>query len=191
MAELKTCCFTGHRPQHLPWGTDETTREALLCRELLAHCVEWAWEEGFCQFLCGMAEGADLMFAEAVLACQTVHPEVVLTAVIPCADQTKGWRLEQQQRYQHILDIIGSEHRILIQQERTRGCMLRRDRYMVNQSSLIIALYDGKSRGGTQYTLGYALHKQMASLMIDPQDFYQPQGAQAKLYAGRTQGFVK
>lgn len=164
----KTCCFTGHRPPHLPWGNDEGKGLCLSCKAVLAEEIERAYLEGYRRFLSGMAMGADLICAEAVLACQLVHPEVRLEAVIPCADQTKGWPDRQVQRYQEILEQIGPNRQILIQQQRTRNCMLRRDQYMVNQSQRIIALYDGRSSGGTKFTLGYALQKQLETVIIDP-----------------------
>jgi uncharacterized phage-like protein YoqJ len=37
--------------------------------------------------------------------------------------------------------------------------MMRRNRYMVDHSSRIIALYDGVPKGGTAQTLAYALRK--------------------------------
>lgn len=168
MQEWKTCCFTGHRPNRLPWKTDESDAACLYFKAVLALEVERAYREGYRRFLTGMAQGADLICAEAVMACQTVHPEIQLNAVIPCLDQTKGWSKKQKQRYQSILDWIGINGQILVQQERTRDCMLRRDRYMVNQSQRIIAIYDGKSRGGTGYTLGYAMEKKLETVIIDP-----------------------
>lgn len=166
----KTCCFTGHRPNHLPWGEQEDSFAALTCKMRLAEEIERAWQEGYRHFLCGVAQGADLMFAEGVLACQMVHPDVKLIAAIPCSDQTNGWKKEQIARYQSILAAIGAENCILIQQEWTKGCMLRRDRYMVNQSQRIIALYNGTSRGGTKYTLGYAMQQGLDYVIIDPND---------------------
>ncbi len=164
----KTCCFTGHRPNHLPWGEDETHPLCVSCKERLAVEIELAYQAGFRRFLCGMAMGGDLLFAEAVLACGNTHANLLLDAAIPCLDQTKGWPPEQVQRYQRILEQIPANRQILIQPERTRNCMLRRDRYMVNQSQRVIALYDGKSTGGTQYTLGYALKKGLETTIINP-----------------------
>ena len=38
------------------------------------------------------------------------------------------------------------------------ACMQRRDRYMVDHASLLIAVFDG-SPGGTQYTVTYAMQR--------------------------------
>lgn len=164
----KTCCFTGHRPNRLPWGEQENHPNALACKALLAMEMEQAWQDGYRRFFCGMALGADLIFAEAVLACQQVHPDITLLAAIPCEDQTRGWPEDQKTRYQEILRCIAPQNIILIQRKRTRDCMLRRNRFMVGHSQRIIALYDAKSSGGTHYTLSYALSQKLERVIINP-----------------------
>ena len=45
--------------------------------------------------------------------------------------------------------------------------MHRRDRYMVDRSSVILAVFDG-TPGGTLYTLNYAMDKKLEILLLDP-----------------------
>lgn len=168
MENYKTCCFTGHRPPHLPWGKNERDQRCIRCKELLALEIERAIEAGYQRFLCGMAMGTDLICAELVLQSRQLHVDVWLEAVIPCADQTRGWPLAQIRRYDRILGRLAPSQQILIQQERTRECMLRRNAYMVNQSQRVIALYDGRSTGGTSYTLARALEQKREVVIIDP-----------------------
>ena len=40
-----------------------------------------------------------------------------------------------------------------------KGCYARRNRYMVDQSQRIIAVYDGRPAGGTAATVRYAKEK--------------------------------
>ena len=55
-----TCCFTGHRPERLPWGRREgDPRCAALKRKLYA-AVNAAYESGMRYFICGMARGSDV-----------------------------------------------------------------------------------------------------------------------------------
>lgn len=170
MEKGTTCCFTGHRPHHLPWGENERSERCLACKALLAQEVETAWQDGFRRFFCGMARGADLYWAEAVLAARTVHPELSLFAAIPCDDQTNGWPESQVRRYRSILARIPEENIIYVQHQRTRHAMIRRDQYMVDVSSRVIALYDGLSRGGTQYTLRCAMKQKREIVIIDPRN---------------------
>ena len=55
----------------------------------------------------------------------------------------------------------------VVQQYYNRFCMFRRDRYMVDRSAAILAVFDGMS-GGTQYTLNYAMDKKLEILLLDP-----------------------
>ena len=63
-----TCCFTGHRPEKLPWREDEGDPRCLELKARLAGAVEAAYEKGMRHFLCGMARGADFYCCEAALA---------------------------------------------------------------------------------------------------------------------------
>ena len=54
----------------------------------------------------------------------------------------------------------------MVQRNYDRGCMLRRNRYMVDRSSLLIAAFDG-SRGGTLYTATYAMKQGVEVVVID------------------------
>ena len=75
-----SCCFTGHRPAKLPWGTDEGDERCLRLKARLREVIARAVEDGYTHFICGMAEGCDLYCAEAVLALRERHSEVTLDA---------------------------------------------------------------------------------------------------------------
>ena len=64
----KTCCFTGHRSAKLPWGANENDPRCLRLKSDLADAVEAVYEGGVRHFICGMAEGCDIFFGEAVAA---------------------------------------------------------------------------------------------------------------------------
>ena len=64
MDKSTTCCFTGHRPDKLPWGEDETDPRCLSLKQRLAAALEDIYRDGVRHFICGMARGADLYFAE-------------------------------------------------------------------------------------------------------------------------------
>ena len=55
-----SCCFTGHRPAKLPWGTDEGDERCLRLKARLREVIARAVEDGYTHFICGMAEGCDL-----------------------------------------------------------------------------------------------------------------------------------
>ena len=151
-----SCCFTGHRPAKLPWGADESDPRCLRLKARLREVLARVADEGYSHFLCGMAEGCDLYCAEAVLELKASRPEITLEAAIPCPTQADGWSAAQRERYRRLLERCDDE--TLVQQGYSRDCYQRRNRYMVDHSSLLIALHDGLP-GGTRYTIEYALRR--------------------------------
>ena len=118
--------------------------------------MEAAYEEGYRHFLCGMAMGCDLYFCECALALREMHGDVTVEAVVPCPSQADAWPAAQRQRYAGLLAACDFE--TLVSQVYTSSCMQRRDRYMVDHSSLLIAAFDGTA-GGTRYTMEYAMRR--------------------------------
>lgn len=157
MDKEHTCCFTGHRPDRLPWGADEADPRCLALKARLGDALEEEYRAGTRHFICGMARGADLYFAEAVLALRARLPGVTLECARPCESQAHSWPREEQDRYQSILD--RSDFETLVQHHYDRGCMARRNRYMVDHAARLIGVYDGVPKGGTAQTVLYALRK--------------------------------
>ena len=162
----RTCCFTGHRPEKLPWRFDESHPDCVALKARLREALKELYGRGCRHFITGMARGGDLYFAEEVLALREELPGITLEAAIPCPSQSDSWTLAQRQRYQDILDRCDVE--ALVQREYTRDCMLRRNRYMVERSDFVLAVYDGMERGGTMYTLNYAKSRGLETVVIPP-----------------------
>lgn len=159
-----TCCFSGHRPPRLPWGTNEgDARCAALKAELAAH-LEGIYQAGYRHFICGMAIGCDMYFADAIIALRNNHPEVTLEAAIPCATQPDRWTREQRVRYNNLLDAC--DEVTVLKIGYTPGCMLERNRYMVDRSSLLLCCYNG-APGGTMSTILYAERSGVETIIID------------------------
>ena len=165
MDREQTCCFTGHRPEKLPWGNNEADRRCFLLKRKIRDAVEAAYGEGIRHFICGMARGCDFYFAEEVLALRKEHPDITLEAAIPCAGQSASWAAVHRARWSALVEQC--DKKTVLQEFYTPDCMLRRNRYMVDQSSLVIAVYDGSS-GGTRRTLEYALLQKIPFVDIDP-----------------------
>lgn len=168
----RTCCFTGHRPQKLPWGEAESGSDfdafyADLEKEIrnlvLHHDVH--------HFITGMALGSDLYAAEIVLKLETQGYHVTLECAIPFPEQTRGWSPEHKKRYQ---DILSTAHRhTLIQDRYSPDCYQRRNRYMVEQSDVVLAIWSG-GPGGTAQTVRYALEQGRALFVINPRFYRMP-----------------
>ncbi|NBI10455.1 DUF1273 family protein [Colidextribacter sp. OB.20] len=171
MDPKKTCCFTGHRPDKLPWGEDESDPRCVRLKRAVTQAVEDAYVAGSRHFITGMARGIDLYCAEAVLALREAEEDITLECARPCETQADSWPAAEQARYQSILARCDFE--TLVQHGYDRFCMMRRNRYMVDRSSRLIAVYNGVPKGGTAQTLAYALKKGLDTAIIDLEDFCQ------------------
>ena len=156
MERASTCTFTGHRENKLPWRGDETDARCLRLKQRIYDAVEAVYRSGIRHYICGMATGCDMYFAEAVLALRAEHPDVTLEAAIPCEGQSARWTAAQRRRYDRL--VAECDFCTVIQKDYSPDCMLRRNRYMANASAVLIAAYNG-SPGGTQSTLLYALRQ--------------------------------
>ena len=159
----KSCSFTGHRPAKLPWKYDELDIRCIAFKEKLNAVVEAVYESGINHFITGMAMGCDLYCAEAVIALRRLHPEITLEAAVPYDGQEAKWSEAMRTRYKHILTECNAV--TLIQDSYTPDCMMRRNRYMVDNSSVLIACYDGQY-GGTWNTIKYAMEKDIEVIQL-------------------------
>ena len=159
-----TCSFTGHRPEKLPWRGDENDPRCLALKDHLAAAVEEAYDKGMRHFLCGMARGADFYFCDAVLALRERRNGVTLEAVIPCEEQAARWTERERERYFTLVERCDGE--TMLQHHYDKGCMLRRNRYLVDHSAMLIAVYDGML-GGTMYTLSYAMKRGLETVILE------------------------
>ncbi len=165
LEKSSTCCFTGHRPDKLPWGLDERDPRCTALKHSLGRELEALYRRGFRHFISGMAMGCDLYFAEAALALRDKYPELTVEGAVPCPTQAQRWPEETRRRWRDILDRCDLE--TVVQQNYDRWCMLRRDRYMVDRSAAVLAVFDGTA-GGTRYTLNYAMDHKREILLLDP-----------------------
>ena len=147
------CGFTGHRPEKLPWGNDEQDQRCQALKLVIAQRVKRLADAGAEVFCCGMARGCDLYFAEAVLNLQKQRPKLQLEAWIPCPSQADAWPEEDRIRREKLLDGCGKVY--TVEQFYSDGCMLRRNKAMVNQADVLLTVWDG-SPGGTGWTVNYA-----------------------------------
>ena len=106
-------------------------------------------------FGAGGAWGFDMLAEETVIELKADYPHIRLILVLPCPpdQQTLKWSADQRQRYYEILE-RADKVRVLSQQY-TRGCMLARNRRLVDGSAYLIC-YLREQRGGTAYTVDYA-----------------------------------
>ena len=159
-----SCSFTGHRPMKLPWGMNEKDPRCVDLKLELAARLAGIDQMGYRHFICGMALGCDMYFAEAVLELRQQHPDVTLEAAIPFGDQPGKWGAEQRQRYNRLID--SADKVTVLQYTYSRDCMMQRNRYMVDHASLLVACFDGRP-GGTMNTILYAQRSGVQVIVLD------------------------
>ena len=147
------CCVTGHRPQGFPFPYDSENERMEWYELILYHELEKLVKKGYTHFISGMAQGADLDFANAVSLLK-VEYEVTLEAAIPYSNQAKSWPEEAFFRYLDLLDEC--DVKTVLSETFYRGCLQVRNRYMVDHSDLVLAIWNGTKKGGTWNTICYA-----------------------------------
>jgi len=163
-----TACFTGHRPNKLPWGYNENMINCKIFKQDLKAMIESLINLGITTFFTGMAEGFDMISAEIVLNLKNKFPEIKLIAVIPCLGQEIKWNLNQQKRYINLINQC--DKKIVLSRQYTQTCMNDRNRSMVDNSSIVIACFNGNP-GGTQNTIRYAKQQNCKLKIINPVDY--------------------
>lgn len=129
---------------------------------------------GYLYFGVGGALGFDTMAEQTVLSLKKEYPQIKLILVLPCKSQANGWSSEDKEVYQEI--ISKADKVVYTSQEYYRGCMQRRNRYWVDNSSVCVC-YHTEETGGTAYTVKYAVSK---GLLIE--NVVQKQKNQMKKY---------
>ena len=142
---IKSCAFTGHRQ------LDED-----FSPKRLWELIESYIKNGATDFYNGMAQGFDLLAAEAVIMLKRRYPNVRLIACIPCYNQEKNYSDTDKARYVSILQ--KADEKVLISEEYHRGCMMQRNQYMVDRADVLIA-YQNKDKGGSANTVKYCKKK--------------------------------
>ena len=151
-----TCCFTGHRASKLPWRDEESDIRCLELKSKIKDAAESLYISGTRFFICGMANGCDMYFGEAITALRLKYPDVSLEAAVPWEGQPEKWAAALKERYSRL--ISACDYLTVVSKTYTPDCMKRRNHYMVDNSAALIAVYNG-SPGGTRQTMLYALRK--------------------------------
>lgn len=148
----KTACFTGHRPEKLPdMGADNFRRDRII-KSMLYKEIYDAVNRGFDTFIVGMQRGVDLWAGEMVLDMASVRPLHIIAA-LPYRDMGRNFKCGDKWTFGRIMS--SADAVTVISERYTRSCMAERNRFMVDNSSLLIAaVADEKS--GTGQTVRYA-----------------------------------
>ena len=158
--KAKSVAFTGHR--RIPSEKHNALRDAVKTKVKLLYAM------GITDYYCGMAIGFDLLAAEVVLSLKTTLPKLRLVAVVPYRGQSDAWSRIEQERHAAVL--AKADEVIVLSERYFKGCLLRRNDFMLSHVCGVVAYFDGKPKGGTFYTCREARRKH-----LDIINLYHPQ----------------
>ena len=155
----KTAAFSGHRTYKMKMGqrslfqgNDMDGSENLSAR-IEAEITNLILK-GYDTFMCGMAEGFDLMAAEAVITLREQYSNIRLIAVIPYPGQADTFNKKSKTTYEKVL--TEADETTIICDRYLPECYHLRNNYMIDNSSALICYYN-ESKGGTEYTVKKAI----------------------------------
>ena len=145
---MKSCFFIGHR---------EASSDLL---PILTQVVEKHISEyGVTEFVVGGYGGFDHLAARAVILLKKQYPQITLSLLIPYHPAERP--IETPAGFNNTYYPPGME------KVPRKLAIVRANRYMVDHSALVIAVYDG-SNGGTRRTLEYAIRQKVPFVDISP-----------------------
>lgn len=141
----KTACFTGHR--------NISSEKSHAVSRGIKYVIQMLYSRGYRHFITGGALGFDTLAALAVISARGYYEDITLELCLPCRDQSRMWNEVDAEMYGYIK--LQSDYCSYIRDEYSEGCMLERNRAMVEKSSYCIA-YMERGRSGTGMTVRYA-----------------------------------
>jgi len=169
---MPSACFTGHRqlggeyydkatPSTM-WLTLKNYMEKVVHDLIHVHKVD--------HFISGLAIGVDMLGAETVALVRAFGgPEVKLTGAMPFPSQPNKWPEHTRQRWHDICGLC-NEVVSVSADPYSPAKMQIRNRWMVDNSTYVIAVWNGTTSGGTWNCMNYAhsTGKPVLAITADP-----------------------
>ena len=124
-----------------------------------------AIDTGVTHFISGMAEGVNLLAAELVLDLKWDYPFISLECAIPFIGQQQRYYQNNYERYQRI--IKRADKVTILSNQYFKGCLFERNKYMIDNSSILIAVFNGVKTGGTFQTIALAKKKNLEIWLVN------------------------
>lgn len=158
MGLVYSLAVTGHRPKKI--SNDLYNVNSDLSKKYIAYFKQYIYNltieypSRTIHCISGMALGIDTLFAIATILLKEQGLKVELECAIPCANHSSRWQYESIRVYNKILE---SADKITYVSDKpyTHTCMQDRNIYMVDNSTKVLAIWDG-AKGGTANCIRYA-----------------------------------
>ena len=153
---MHRCCFTGHRPQKLSRPENKIKAD-------LEAAINQAIADGDTTFITGMAYGVDIWAGQIVVRLRECNPNLRLIAAVPFQGFKDRWSYDWKRAYSELLaeaDLVK-----YICPGYNAGAYQRRNEWMVDHASRMIAVFNGEP-SGTKNTVDYARWKSIQIIEI-------------------------
>ncbi len=157
-------CFSGYRPSKFDFPLIDGNPDFEKLKSHLKNTIKKLIKKEKCIFYIGLAEGFDIIAGEILLECQEeLKIDLDIKCVLPHLGFIDKFSSDWCKRADYLIDTTNRLK--LISQNYEHGVYYKRNRYMVDNSSILVCYYDGK-KGGTKYTLDYAKKKNLHIINI-------------------------
>jgi len=152
---------TGHRPDKLGKEYDMKGRFSTKIYKKLVSIVETNKPH---LMISGMALGVDMIWANVA-----INKHIPFIAAVPCYNQHSRWPEKSQRIYARIINDPLCCLKYVTEKEYTPSCMQIRNKWMVDNSDVLVAIWDG-SIGGTANCVKYAESVGRYVMKINPKE---------------------
>ena len=156
-------CFSGHRPNKLPFGYQANNPFELSFKKKLKESI-LSLDHKPTKAIFGGAQGVDIFGAEVCL-----DLGIPISAYIPFRGYESRWPSEKQKIWHKLLERC-SEIKYICEGGYTAWKMQKRNKIMSDDSDLAIILFDGLPNGGTYNFVQYREKTNKKSILISPKE---------------------
>lgn len=149
----RTVCFSGHRQEKLPDKGNTSSLKMKVILSMLYYEIYKSIEDGYDTFIVGGSRGIDLMAAEFVY--QFIHQGKNIRLIVAMPHPDFGSNFKGSDLYMRGNAIAEAELVVNVSEKYFEGCYSKRNQFMVNHSSRLIAVVSDW-RSGTGQTIRYA-----------------------------------
>jgi len=150
-----SCCFSGHREAHFDM---DFSQAGYAFQGALQKAIRNTIDDGYRIFYNGLAQGFDIIAAEAIIKEKYARDDckLILVSVAPFKGQELKWGKLWRTRHDEVLK--ASDEIVTLNERYIKGCYYERNRYLIDHTSRLICFYSGKN-SGTKHTFDYAEEK--------------------------------
>lgn len=176
--ELYKVAFTGHRPNKIG-GYDATHPKRVAVRTAIKSALQRAMAKFSDKEIVVISGGALGVDTDAASVAKELGLRFMIAA--PCRNQDSKWPADSKKRYGNMCRAADTELATTLANNETveggvvfvhdgpynNSCMQKRNIWMVDHADAVVAIWDGTT-GGTANCVGYARHKGVPMVHIDP-----------------------